>query len=108
MATNVEGSTTQSSSVKNDALPNCFISSPFEGVYGRFTMYENQKNGKTYKNFSLQVFNGKQFKTKKGVPYTSMLMSISGAKKLLDELTKAIEVFEASIEKIIQTELPID
>lgn len=97
MATNVEKSTTQSSTVNHDALPNCFFNSPFDGVYGRFTMYENQKDGKTYKNFSLQIFNGKQFKTKKGIPYTSMLVSISGAKKLRDELTKAIDVFEKSL-----------
>ena len=85
-----------------DELPNCFISSPFDGVYGRFNMYENKKEDKIYKNFSLQIYNGKQFKTKKQVPYTSMLMTITGIKKLKEELEKAIAIYEANITQNIE------
>ena len=97
MSTDATITNSPKNEIKKDELPNCFISSPFEGVYGRFNMYENVREGKTFKNFSLQIFNGKEFKTKKSVTYTSMIMTISGAKKLYEELDKAIKIFEENM-----------
>ena len=84
---------------KKDELPSCFISSPFEDVYGRFSVYKKEKDGKTFKNMSLAIYNGKQFHTKKTppVPYNSMLLTLSGAKELRDSLDDAINLIEVEI-----------
>ena len=90
----------QESEDKNAELPNCFISSAFEGTYGRFSVYKTRKDSKTYTNMSLALFNARTFNTKKGDPYVSTNITLSGAIKLRDELNKAIELINSERKRL--------